>query len=169
MFNVLLTIIITYFIVSTFGYIVHKSLHFSFTKRFNVSHMVHHLKMYPSGDYLSSKYRSAGKDDTFWTFALLSVPVVLTPIILGFLGIPLLLVAISLFEMLFLGWLNNYLHTCFHIKNHWLSRFFLTKYYFNKWSRLHEIHHDDMYKNYGIFSFFLDRLFGTYKAFNDKK
>ncbi len=82
MLSILLTILITYIVVSLFGYFVHKSLHQEWTGLWNTSHMAHHVKLYPPGDFLSDKYRDAGKDDTFWTFALVSIPVILTPIIL---------------------------------------------------------------------------------------
>lgn len=162
MLSIFLTILITYIVVSLFGYFVHKALHQEWAGRWNTSHMAHHVKLYPPGDFLSDKYRDAGKDDTFWTFALVSIPVILTPIILGLLGLPLLLVAISVTEMLLIGFLNNYIHDCLHIKNHWMTRVPGLRHLFQKWRNLHELHHIDMQKNFGIFAFHWDRVLKTY-------
>lgn len=160
---VLLTILIVYIVVSLFGYFVHKSLHQDWTGRYNTSHMAHHEKLYPPEDFLSEKYRDAGKDDTFWTFAVISLPLILAPIVLGLLGIlSLTLTLIALTEMLLIGWLNNYLHNALHIKNHWISKVPIIKYLFAKWGNLHYLHHVNMSFNYGIFSFHWDRLFKTF-------
>lgn len=162
MLLILLTILITYAVVSLFGYFVHKALHQPWTGKFNTSHMAHHVKLYPSGDFLSEEYRDAGKDDTFWTFAIVSLPIIFTPIILFLLGLSLHLTIISVIEMLLIGWLNNFIHSCMHIRDHWLSRLPIIKFFFVRWRRLHELHHDDMQKNFGIFSFNWDRIFKTY-------
>lgn len=160
---ILLTILLVYLIVSLFGYFVHKALHQSWTGRYNTSHMAHHEKLYPPEDFLSEKYRDAGKDDTFWTFAVISLPLILAPIVLGLLGVlSLTLTLIALTEMLLIGWLNNYLHNALHIRNHWISKVPLIKFLFADWGNLHYLHHVDMKKNYGIFCFHWDRLFKTF-------
>ena len=141
----------------------HKALHQSWAGRFNSSHMTHHVTLYPPEDYLSTKYRNAGKDDTFWIFAVISLPLLLTPIILCVFNIlSLSLTIISLVEMLFIGWLNTYLHNSMHIENHILTRIPIVKDIFAQWNRLHYLHHVDMQKNFGIFSFSWDKLLKTY-------
>src|SRR5208282_4159343 len=92
---ILLTILISFFISSLFGYVVHRSLHQSWTGRLHRKHMTHHLILYPPSDYLSDKYRDAGGDNTVKIFALAALPLVATPIILGCLGILSLPVVIS--------------------------------------------------------------------------
>jgi sterol desaturase/sphingolipid hydroxylase (fatty acid hydroxylase superfamily) len=160
---ILLTILIVYLIVSLFGYFVHKALHQSWTGRYNSSHMAHHLTLYPPEDYLSDEYRDAGKDDTFWTFAIISLPVVITPILLYLIGaLSFTLSTISLIEMLFIGWLNSFLHNALHIRNHWMTKIPVVKNVFAYWNKLHYLHHVDMQKNYGIFSFAWDKVFRTF-------
>jgi sterol desaturase/sphingolipid hydroxylase (fatty acid hydroxylase superfamily) len=163
MLSILLTIFIVYLAVSLFGYLVHKALHQSWTGRFNSSHMAHHVTLYPPQDYLSDKYRDAGKDDTFWIFAALSLPLLAIPILLWLFGlISVILTGLALAEMLFIGWLNTYLHMAFHIRNHFLYRIPIIKIIFNKWNDFHYLHHVDMQTNFGIFNFKWDRLFGTF-------
>lgn len=160
---ILLTVVLVYIIVSLFGYFAHKALHQSWTGRFNSSHMAHHVTLYPPEDYLSAKYRDAGKDDTFWIFAVISLPLLATPIILCLFNIlSLLLTLVTLAEMLFIGWLNTYFHNSMHIENHILTRIPVVKNIFAYWNRLHYLHHVDMQKNFGIFSFHWDKLLKTY-------
>lgn len=126
--------------------------------------MVHHLELYPPEDYLSEKYRSAGKDNTVITFTIAAIPMVAFPIVLGFFGLlawPLVVVAIA--TELVIGFLNWYIHDSFHIKNHWLNRVPVVKDIFQEWNKLHYEHHVDMSKNYGIFVFYWDRIFKTFK------
>ncbi len=162
--GVLLTIIVVYLLVSLFGYLVHKALHQSWAGRFNKAHMAHHLVLYPPEDFLSNDtYREAGKDNTFWTFALASLPMLGAPIILFILGtLPLYLTIIVVIEMLLIGWLNSYLHDSLHIRNHWLFRVPIIKNIFSRWQDLHRLHHIDMDTNFGIFAFHWDRMFKTY-------
>jgi hypothetical protein len=76
--------------------------------------------------------------------------------------IPLYVMIVLIVEMIIIGWMHNYLHDSFHIKNHFLSRMPLIKKIFDKWSHDHYLHHEDMTKNFGIFFFVWDRVFGTY-------
>lgn len=78
--------------------------------------------------------------------------------------IPCYLVIVSVFV-----W-NWYVHSAYHIPNHWLNNY--------KWfevdKKIHLQHHVNPWKNYGIASHFSDVIFGTYeyppedpvKAFN---
>lgn len=157
------TILITYTVVSLFGYIMHWSLHQSWTGSANQSHMAHHLKLYPPADFSSEVYRHAGKDSTPRLFVIASLPLILTPIILGILGIlPIYLVITVLVVEALLGFFNDYFHDNFHIKNHFLTRVPGFKVIFDKWVKLHRLHHVDMGTNYGIFAFHWDRVFGTF-------
>ena len=164
MIAILLTAMITFFIASLFGYSVHRLLHQPWAGFLNRKHMTHHLKLYPPTDYLSDKYRRAGKDNTLTIFALAAVPVVLAPIVLGLCGIiSWLMVIVSIIVMALMSFLHDYLHDSFHIRNHFLTRAPLIKHLFNRWNELHYLHHVDMTKNYGIFLFHWDKIMGTYK------
>lgn len=127
--------------------------------------MSHHLKMYPPEDYSSDVYRHAGNSSTPKYFALVALPVILAPIVLGILGIlPLHLVLIVLAMEGLMGLLNDRVHDAFHINKHWMSRMPGLRTLFARWNKLHYLHHVDMSKNYGIFTFHWDHLFGTYKS-----
>jgi len=163
MITLLLSFLFTVIFIFFFGYVVHWSLHQSWMGTFNNSHMTHHLKLYPPEDYSSDSYRWAGKDSTVWIFAVASIPVLAVPVILFFAGVLSLFTTIAvLATMLGQGFLHNYIHDAFHVKNHWMNRVPVLKDIFHRWNHLHYLHHVDMSKNYGIFAFFFDRLFGTY-------
>lgn len=156
----LLILVLVFLIVTLFGYVSHWSLHQSWTGRFNNAHMTHHLTLYPPSDYISDKYRGAGKDNTFFTFALISLPLLGLPFLLFFLGafsLPLTIIVLA--EMLLIGYLHDYIHTAFHVSNHWLNKFKMVK----ELGQIHFVHHVDMSKNLGIYSFFWDKIFGTYQ------
>ncbi len=53
---------------------------------------------------------------------------------------------------------NWYIHTAYHIDNHWLNRYE----WFRKDKHLHMLHHDNAKINYGVVSHFTDMLMGTY-------
>jgi hypothetical protein len=163
MLAILLTALITFFVGSLFGYVVHYSLHQKWTGAFNNAHMTHHLRLYPPQDYVSDKYRNAGKDNTVWIFGAAAVPVVAVPILLGVCHIlPLPLVITSLIVMALMSLLHSYLHDSFHIRNHWLYYIPVIGMIFTRWVHLHWLHHVDMKTNYGIFLFHWDHLLGTY-------
>lgn len=164
MLAVLITIVLTYFFTTLFGYIVHWSLHQSWAGRFNKSHMTHHLTLYPPSDFTSEKYRSAGKDSTFITFAVASIPIVLLPMLLAWFGVlPLHIVIVSVVLMVSIGLLHDHLHNIFHLKYHWIYKVPVIRLIMDRWVRLHYLHHEDMSKNFGIFSFHWDHIFRTYK------
>ena len=159
---ILFTILFSYLITTLFGHVVHWSLHQSWTGKVNTAHMTHHLKLYPPSDYLSDTYRQAGKDSTPKFFALAALPLIITPIVLWAVGVLSLSIMITIMVMEgLMGFLHNYLHDAFHIRNHWLTRFM--PHIFNRWVELHYQHHVDMNTNFGIFSFHWDRLLGTFR------
>lgn len=149
-------------VLGTFlGYIFHRMFHQEWSGRFYQAHMTHHLKLYPPTDYYSDEYRNPGKDNTVWLFAAVFSPLLV--LILGLIltsVIPTLLGIMALIEMATIGWLNNSMHDGFHLKKSFWDRF---GFYVNL-RKLHFEHHVDMGKNYGIFSFMWDKLFGTYKS-----
>jgi sterol desaturase/sphingolipid hydroxylase (fatty acid hydroxylase superfamily) len=128
--------------------------------------MTHHLKLYPPSDYLSEKYRDAGADSTPKFFFFAALPTLIFPILLlhffGILGWGLTILAwVVMFGM---GLMKNYLHDSFHIKNHKLTKIPLIKIWFAKLVQLH-YYHVDMGANYGISTFFWDKIF---KSFTEK-
>jgi len=163
MVAIIITALIAFFVSSLFGYVVHWSLHQRWTGTLNRKHMTHHITLYPPSDYLSDVYREAGKDNTVYIFGAFAIPLVLTPIVLGLLGIlPLSLVLTALIVMGLMGFLHSYLHDSFHIREHFLYRLPIIKGIFGYWSYLHYLHHVDMQKNFGIFLFHWDHVFRTY-------
>lgn len=163
MLAILITALITFIISGLFGYVVHKSLHQKWLGRFNDMHMTHHLRLYPSEDFVSDKYRNAGKDNTVVIFGVAAIPLVVVPILLGVFHIlPLGMVITSLTVMIVMSLLHSYLHDSFHIRNHWLYRLPIINKMFKKWVYLHYLHHVDMGTNYGIFLFHWDKVFGTF-------
>ena len=127
-------------------------------------HIRHHFSLYPPHDFISDVYRSAGKDNTFIVFLILAIPLILLPIILaiaGIISIACMIAALIVFAII--GGMHDYLHDSFHIRNHWLYRVPIIKNYFAKLVDLHYLHHKKVFYNLGIFSFFWDRVFGTFR------
>jgi sterol desaturase/sphingolipid hydroxylase (fatty acid hydroxylase superfamily) len=163
MLSILIAIIFSFFFTTLFGHISHWSFHQPWSGSVHKSHMTHHLKLYPPSDYLSDKYRDAGKDSTPKFFIIAAIPVILTPILLWHFGIITGAVAITILTtQIIVGLMHNYLHDAFHIRGHWLYRVYGVRSLFAHWTAIHYLHHVDMKKNYGIFTFFWDRIFGTY-------
>jgi len=163
MISILIAVIITFVLTTLFGYVVHWSLHQSWAGNYNKAHMTHHLKLYPPSDFTSDKYRSAGKDSTVKTFAIAAIPIILFPVglcVLGFISWPIMITVWVVQGSV--GFIHDWLHDCFHIRNHWLSRIPVIRDIFFKWINLHYLHHVNMETNYGIFSFYWDKLFGTF-------
>ena len=163
MLSILFTILITFFIASLFGYVVHKSLHQKWSGRLHKAHMTHHITLYPPEDCVSDEYRDPGKDSTVKIFAAAAAPLVAIPFVLGLLHImPWVLVIVSLIVMAVMSFLHGYLHDSFHIRNHWLSRLPVIGLWFSRLVQTHWLHHVDMQTNFGIFVFHWDHLLGTF-------
>jgi sterol desaturase/sphingolipid hydroxylase (fatty acid hydroxylase superfamily) len=124
--------------------------------------MNHHLVQYPPSVFLSSKYKSAGKDSTVILFIVAFAPVLIGIVICTMFGILSLTSGIcSLLCLTIWGLAHDYFHDQFHITSPW-KRFS----FFLKWRDIHYVHHLDMSKNYGIISFQWDKLFKTYLEAN---
>lgn len=148
-------------ITDTFGYWLHRAIHQKWSGSLYKSHMAHHLTLYPPDDFSSEQYRNAGKDDTTRTFLLLGFPLLLAPSVLAFLGIFGWLSAVWITAVVVcVGLLNSYIHDWIHLKAHW--------FHFVPGSsnlvKKHLVHHQDMGKNFGIFTFFWDKVCRTYKS-----
>lgn len=157
---ILLTILITYFISSLVGHTIHWSLHQSWSGVFYKRHMTHHTKLYPPSNYLSDIYRDPGKDNTIISFIVLTAPLFLLPVLLGVFGILQIKIVITILSvMAVIAFMHDYLHDAFHIRNQFLYKFT----FFKRWSKLHYQHHVNVQTNFGIFTFYWDKLFRTFR------
>lgn len=159
MLSVLLTIPISFMILSLFGYVLHRMLHQPYMGKFYRSHLVHHFKLYPPEHFSSLVYREPGKDNTVIVFLMFGAPLIVLPIVLCFWGViswPVFVCA-SICLAVF-GGLNNYLHDAFHLTEHWLLRYG----WFKRLVALHYLHHVHVQSNYGIYWFGWDKVFGSY-------
>jgi sterol desaturase/sphingolipid hydroxylase (fatty acid hydroxylase superfamily) len=126
--------------------------------------MAHHLDIYPVERYFSDTYQTPSfKESTPKFFAVAAIPILLLPVICWFIGLlPLSIMLISILEMLLIGAINYYVHDWFHVRNHRINKVPVLKSMFKKWNYLHYLHHVDMTKNYGIYSFFWDKRLKSY-------
>lgn len=163
MIALILTIVLSFITINLFGHTVHWALHQSWSSYFNKAHMNHHMKQYPPEDYLSEKYRHAGKDSTPKFFVLAALPMLSAVFAFWWFGVISLSLMIVAYVIMFgVGLLDNYLHDAFHIKNHWLTRTPVVKVWFARWVQFHYLHHVNMGTNYGIFNFMWDKVFNTF-------
>jgi sterol desaturase/sphingolipid hydroxylase (fatty acid hydroxylase superfamily) len=168
MLALLLTILVSFLVSALFGYSAHWLLHQKIAGPFNKAHIEHHEILYPHDDYQSDVYRATSKNSAPIFFAIMGIPLILTPIALYYFRLlPWYLALISLVAMVIFGFLSNYLHDSFHIRNHWLNYIPIIKTPFKKWVLLHWIHHFDQRSNFGIFCFWFDRIFGTFRSMKD--
>lgn len=153
---VLVTLAVGYVVTQTAGYIIHRSMHKKISGPLYRSHTAHH-QFYPPADYLSETYRDVSwKDKPIFYYAIPAALVIATSYWL----LPFSLATIFTVELLFLAWLNDWLHMAFHISGHWLERFA----WFHRLRDLHWYHHLEDQENFGIFIFNADRIAGTYTA-----
>lgn len=161
MLSVVLVGLIAYLLTSLLGYVIHWAIHRPWAGKAYRAHRAHHIDLYPPGKLISDEYRFAGSQSTVYTFLLAFSPLLLLPIILAIVGWFSIAQAIAaLVAMGLVGLLNDIIHDSFHVKNHWLSRLIPG---YDRMQQLHFIHHVNMKKNFGIYSFFWDRLFRTFR------
>lgn len=159
MLSALLVGIVTYLLTSLLGYVVHWAIHKPWAGRAYRAHRAHHIDLYPPGRLISDTYLSAGKQSTVYTFLLAFMPLLLIPVVLWLVGWFSWGMALSaVLAMGAVGLLNDIVHDSFHVRGHWLRRLVPG---YERMRHLHFIHHVNMRKNYGIYSFIWDRVFGT--------
>jgi sterol desaturase/sphingolipid hydroxylase (fatty acid hydroxylase superfamily) len=140
------------------GYFVHWLLHTDRFAKLAPSHNIHHT-LYTPDDFESETYRDAEENDSVRVFVpIITGAIVLASIPLWFIFHTWWIYPIILAEGAFVGWLNDYIHECFHIIDHPYNKYS----YFKKLKRLHLIHHIFPKKNHAIIWFGPDRLFGTF-------
>lgn len=151
----------TYAATGLLGYVVHWAIHQKWAGKAYRSHRAHHIDLYPPGRLVSDEYRDAGSKSTVWTFLLAFSPLMLLPIIFWATGvIAWFQAAAALTAMIVVGLINDVVHDSFHVVRHPLARFIPR---FAALRSRHFVHHHNMKRNFGIFSFTWDRLFGTFK------
>jgi hypothetical protein len=156
---ILFVLALTFLFGSTSGWVVHYLLHTKTFKHLATDHNVHHSLYTPDDFESEGRYRDAGKARSTLVF----IPIITTAI--AFMCIPLWfafnawwIYPIVLATGVFVGWLNDYAHYAFHIKEHWLNKYK----YFRRLKYLHLLHHIHPKKNQGIIWFGADRLFRTF-------
>lgn len=161
MLSVVLVGLVTYLLTSLLGYVVHWAIHRSWAGKAYRAHRAHHIDLYPPGKLISDTYRSAGDKSTVYTFLLAFMPLLLLPILFWAVGwFTLVHAIVAIGAMGLVGLLNDIIHDSFHVQGHWLSKVIPG---YNRMRQLHFVHHINMRRNYGIFSFVWDKLFRTFK------
>lgn len=161
MLSALLTALVTYLITSLLGYVVHWAIHQRWVGRAYEAHRAHHIDLYPPGRLISEKYLSAGKQSTVYTFLLAFSPLLILPVVMYFVGwFSLGMTVAAIAAMAAVGLLNDLIHDSFHVRNHWLSRVIPG---YSRMRELHFVHHVNMKRNFGIYSFIWDKVFKTFK------
>lgn len=159
MITLILTVLMV-IVTDAFGYWVHRALHQTWMGPLHRAHLTHHLVLYPSTDFTSDTYRDSGKDDTTWTFLLVGFPLLGFPLLLAFFGVVGWVSAIWLVGVTGgIGLLHSFIHDWIHLRSHWFHWIPGSK----KLIELHRVHHTDLTKNFGIFTFFWDKLSKTYE------
>jgi sterol desaturase/sphingolipid hydroxylase (fatty acid hydroxylase superfamily) len=158
--KILLTFVFSFFLTTLLGYVAHWILHQSWSGRLYEAHRTHHFILFPPEDFYSDTYRDAGIDDSGKFFIALFSPLLLLILALGWFGVyPLWMGFLIVGEMGVIGYMHDLLHEKLHLTKTWWKQFG----WFQEWTRLHITHHQDVSKNLGIFSFWVDRVMGTFK------
>jgi sterol desaturase/sphingolipid hydroxylase (fatty acid hydroxylase superfamily) len=125
------------------------------------AHLTHHLELYPPGDFSSEKYRNAGAKSTTWIFLVAGLPLLLGPLAFAWWGIIDWLTGICLIVVTGgIGLLHDRIHDWMHLSSHWFHWVPGAK----RLIEMHKVHHSDMTKNFGIFTFFWDKLAKTFEG-----
>jgi sterol desaturase/sphingolipid hydroxylase (fatty acid hydroxylase superfamily) len=141
-------------VVEVAGYFWHRWVEHNAVFGHNIQsfHIRHHEHNYPVEKLrpAEQKYKSARSWGWYALTAFLVVgTLVLVPRPYNFVMV--------LTGLVYAKFVINYMHTRFHVRQHWLAR---TR-YFQHIQKLHDIHHFGPY-NYGVLFYFMDRIFGTY-------
>lgn len=157
--GILISMVGVFFIGNFTGYFVHWLMHKGKLKSIAEAHSTHH-ELYPVDDFTSKEYRSAGKDDSTFVF----VPMILLALAILFIPVWFIFKSLWIFPLpillgIIIGWLNGYMHECFHIADHPLIKFK----WFRNLKQLHLVHHFNPTKNMGIIWFVPDKLFNSFQ------
>lgn len=148
------SIVIAPIIIEVVGYFWHRSVEHNAVLGHSIqqNHIKHHQRDYPVGKLRPNIDRYLSKIDQGWYYlgfimALATLLIVPRPYSL----------VMIVSGVIYARVVINYLHSRFHVRNHWLAN---TK-FFKHIQHLHDIHHWAPY-NYGILFYFMDKIFGTY-------
>lgn len=157
--STLLVLALAVVVGSFVGYFFHRLIHKEWTGPLYRGHMEHHLTLYPKERLTSEKYELKE-----WYN---SGPVLFTPAAVALIMVGALVgwvLGVSWFDffvfagaLVGFGFLNDYVHDSFHLREHWLQKFS----YYRKLRRWHFQHHFDMAKNFGIVVMKWDDVFKT--------
>lgn len=157
----LIILAISLVVATFFGHWIHWAIHQRWAGPAYKGHREHHLELYPPSDLVSEKYRASKWYHSgiflFTPGFILLLVVFAAPMWL--LGLPLWTLGVFGGTLLGFGLLNDYVHDNMHVRDHWLNRFG----WFRDAKVVHFLHHRDMKRNFGIFFFAWDRVFGTYR------
>jgi sterol desaturase/sphingolipid hydroxylase (fatty acid hydroxylase superfamily) len=146
------------------GYFSHWLLHSGKIKYLYNLHMEHHNVSYPTWDLRSETYRvtpqwkilGAGPE---WATPI-GTAMWLTVLGMYLVGIPFSFILVFMGSALLYAFIAySWLHDQFHLTGTFLLRFE----WFKRMRVLHDEHHFNMKKNYGIGTFWMDKLFKTFK------
>ena len=136
--------------IEIFSYLWHRyGAHSNYLPGINSTHRLHHS--------INSEELN-GDEDFFWILLLITLFelflgfLVIAKIIPGILAIVTIIISLVVFS-----W-NWWLHRSFHQNNHWLNSYS----WFQKEKSRHQIHHHHPNKNYGIATYFTDKIFNTW-------
>ncbi len=151
------------------GYFSHKLLHSGRIKFLYRLHMEHHITNYPPHDLRSATYRETKQPKILGAGPEWALPIGLTMLATAaamlFFGVGWgVMVAFFGAAVLYALVAYSWLHYQFHLE---YPRFFMlapprVSDWFFRANDLHDAHHRNMKKNYGIGSYWLDKLFKTY-------
>lgn len=136
------------------GYLVHTAAHRAWSGVLYRTHLKHHT-VYTPADYVDDEYRNPGASSFVWWYLALGV---VTAGLLFWLA-PMWLAMTASITMAVVGAVNSFVHDAFHIRGHWLEHLR----WFNWRRELHYVHHVDVRKNLGIYTFWFDRLFKSFR------
>jgi hypothetical protein len=151
-----ITAILSFLLVEVVGFSVHRLAHSPKSGKLFRDHLHHHAHAYPPSRYQTEKY--LGDLKTSFLPYFVPIFVVVNLVAAGLLSWPLYLtffVVTSAFSLA-----NNYLHDSFHISSHWLRKFSWHKHL----TATHQVHHQNVKKNLGIYWYGFDRLLGSYRS-----
>jgi len=138
--SVFVAIILGYFFTQFAGYWIHRVLHDHRSGIMYRSHKTHHEKLYPPEDFLSKSYRNVPVKDRPIIYYGIAAVFSSTAFFLLF---PAVIAAVLTGMIVFIAWLNDWIHEKIHIKGHWLEMCN----WFWKIRELHFHHHEDEKKN----------------------
>ncbi|MFI5360921.1 MAG: sterol desaturase family protein [Elusimicrobiota bacterium] len=174
--SLILTVAAACIFAELVGYWLHVLLHNEKIPFLSRNHMIHHLVVYARNTKVRPLRVGDASEDPAellfmgleWLFPIGAI-LPLALIVLRIAGLSVVLQAAFVATSLLWGLLMfNYMHDALHEKSFWMERSSFWRNRFRCAQRRHDIHHMDidaagrLTRNYGIFFFFFDRLFGTF-------